>query len=260
MNLHSSLTQPRSGQHAGCYACKRDHGWTADMKITEVQNCALCSPPLGWIWCYYEYESGLLLWDIFDQIWLLLHQESDCKHTAWPNWNEQDFRKEDARLHFSLPLILSENLWSTLKIDSWISCIYFMGLKCNTIFSQFWMDIWTLSSSRQNMVTWICTRPSLFLWFQLKRTLQLIHMRFPVPWRQGLRFLMWTVVHQFFFPPTLNIFAHFFCSQSSISLNCIWNYRSSYHSLKRLVCPALCILAVLSNPLVWTLVSLHFPH
>ncbi|XP_026224844.1 msx2-interacting protein isoform X2 [Anabas testudineus] len=35
-----------------------------------------------------------------------------------------------------------------------------------------------------------------------------------------------------FFPP-LNIFAHFFCSQSSISLDCIWNNRSSYHSLKR---------------------------
>lgn len=40
----------------------------------------------------------------------------------------------------------------------------------------------------------------------------------------------------------------FVCSQSSVSLDCIWNYRSSYHSLKRLVCPALCILAVLSNP------------
>lgn len=52
-------------------------------------------------------------------------------------------------------------------------------------------------------------------------------------------------------PPTspLSIFAPFFdCSQSSVSLDCIWNYRSSYHSLKRLVCPALCILAVLSNP------------
>ena len=54
-----------------------------------------------------------------------------------------------------------------------------------------------------------------------------------------------------FFPLPLHstFLPHFFvCSQSSVSLDCIWNYRSSYHSLKRLVCPALCILAVLSNP------------
>jgi len=41
------------------------------------------------------------------------------------------------------------------------------------------------------------------------------------------------------------IFNPLFCSQSSVSLNCIWNCRSGYRCLKRLVCSALCILAVL---------------
>lgn len=82
----------------------------------------------------------------------------------------------------------------------------------------------------------------------------------PVPWRWGLRLQMWTIVLQFFSPLHSTFLPIFFCSQSSVSLDCIWNYRSSYHSLKRLVCPALCILAVLFNPLVWTPVSLHFPH
>lgn len=57
-----------------------------------------------------------------------------------------------------------------------------------------------------------------------------------------LVFFIFSLLHSTFLPS--------FCSQSSISQNCIWNNRSSYHSLKRLVCPALCILAVLSNPLV----------
>ena len=82
----------------------------------------------------------------------------------------------------------------------------------------------------------------------------------PLPWRWGLHFLTWTILLQFFCPLHSTFLPTFFCSQSSVSLDCIWNYRSSYHSLKRLVCPALCILAVLSNPLVWTPVSLHFPH
>lgn len=44
---------------------------------------------------------------------------------------------------------------------------------------------------------------------------------------------------------TFYIFNPLFCSQSSVSLNCIWNCRSGYRCLKRLVCSALCILAVL---------------
>lgn len=85
---------------------------------------------------------------------------------------------------------------------------------------------------------------------------------FPAP---RMRITLWKLkfVLQIFFSSSTQhlFFSPSFCSQSSISLNCIWDYRSSYHSLKRLVCPALYILAVLSNPpLVWTLVSLHFPH
>lgn len=106
----------------------------------------------------------------------------------------------------------------------------------------FWMDMWTFiipaakTDARDRLCTWGL-----------------------LPWRYGLRVETWTDVLQSFSLLHSAILPNF-CSQSSISLNCIWNYRSSYHSLTRLVCPALCILAVLSNPLVWTPVSLHFPH
>lgn len=73
----------------------------------------------------------------------------------------------------------------------------------------------------------------------------------PCPQDEDYFFL--SVLLCFFFTSPLNNFCHFFLLTSSVSLDCIWNYRSSYHSLKRLVCPAMCILAVLSNPLVQTL-------
>ena len=47
-----------------------------------------------------------------------------------------------------------------------------------------------------------------------------------------------------------------FCSLYSISLDYIWSNTPSYSSPKRLVCPALCIIAVLSNILVWNLIFL----
>lgn len=76
----------------------------------------------------------------------------------------------------------------------------------------------------------------------------------PLAWRWGLHFFFKKSVSLCFFSLLHSTFLpFFFCSQSSVSLDCIWNYRSSYHSLKRLVCPAMCILAVLSNPLVQTL-------
>ena len=47
-----------------------------------------------------------------------------------------------------------------------------------------------------------------------------------------------------------------FCSLYSISLDYIWSNSPSYSSPKRLVCPAQCIIAVLSYILVWNLLFL----
>lgn len=140
------------------------------------------------------------------------------------------------------------------KRDLWISCIHFTGL----LYPRVWIVVyglkWTFSSQRNKFLPpGIRTRPTLFSyfliknqhWSKFKRTLAL---------KMRITFCNDLFCFGFFRLP------FFFCSQSPISLDCIRNNRSSYHSLKRLVCPALCILAVLSNPLVWTPVSLHFPH
>lgn len=135
---------------------------------------------------------------------------------------------EDARRHFSITSIIAVGLWIVhylLKRDFWISSIY-----C-------WMDIWTQMdiSSIQNVLTWIRTRTCFF--FSL--SLSLIKMDAPLktwgnlPWRWGLHFLMWTVLLHFSLPLHSTFLPIFFCSQSSISLDCIWNYRSSYHSLSK---------------------------
>lgn len=164
-----------------------------------------------------------------------------------------------------------------LKMCSWIWCIYLPGLKQSSFF-------FCCCCLSPDMFGWI---NELQLWlsdiFQHGRhpdldqyktdCILIILFRVNTPAHQCTRFpaLKMRITFFFFFimsnfasalfpPSPLSIFAHFFCSQSSVSLNCIWNYRSSYHSLKRLVCPALCYIAVLSNPLVWSPVSLHFPH
>lgn len=153
----------------------------------------------------------------------------------------------------------------SLVPQPWIWCACFTGLGCNSDFllsaqfDGFKDSKWHFK--HENIPTWICTKSCLFSSFWLKWTLLLVQAH-DVPADLKTRSIFWTRNNftSNFFHLHSTFLPIFFCSQSSISLNCIWNYRSSYHSLKRLVCPALCILAVLSNPLVWTPVSLHFPH
>lgn len=145
-----------------------------------------------------------------------------------------------------------------MKMDPRIPYIYFTWLKCSWFVFLPMCCGWIYGHKLTFSSIW--NPLVMFSLFQSILTLQLIRIhKAPRPEDEDYVFCQ-TIFASVCFNSPLNIFALFFCSQSSVSLDCIWNCRPSYHSLKRLVCPALCILAVLSNPLVQTPVSLHFPH
>lgn len=182
-----------------------------------------CSTAKG-VWLFYCWahrdKSGMCktlqmkLQDFFQSFLLLLSGNQWCT-TYWrwtPGYKVFILPDSSATVFFPLPIVVNG----------------YMNLNCNF-------------PAHKNILTRICTRPCLFLSFLLKQTLRLIKVHEVLcPKNEDYSFCH----EQFcfsFFPSPLNIFARFFCSQSSVSLDCIWNYRSSYHSLKRLVCPALCI-------------------
>lgn len=170
-----------------------------------------------------------------------------------------NFTIEDARLHFSIITAAESKVHHVMKMDSRISCICFTGLQVQLVCFPshlLWMDIWTRIEFFQH------TKHPNVCFHRLNQNQHSSsseYIRSPAL-KMRIIFSNQTILLQFFSPLHSTFLPIFFCSQSSVSLDCIWNYRSSYHSLKRLVCPALCILAVLSNPLVQTPVSLHFPH
>lgn len=95
-------------------------------------------------WITHVTSSSFLtfLWPYFlpstKGIWLLC-----CCERCWPKWNVQDLMQKTQDLIFHI----NHCCWGItgqLKVDSWISCIYCIGLKYNTgfvFFTPVWMDI-----------------------------------------------------------------------------------------------------------------------
>lgn len=150
----------------------------------------------------------------------------------------QDFAGHEARLHFCIVSVSENNSGRCSEEGLWnISPFFPDSSRC--------MELWKQTNVSQHL-----NSPHLFLLM-----LQLIRApKLPCPEEkdyviQSDRFpCFFFVFFKMFYLSTQHFCPIFVCSQSSVSLDCIWNYRSSYHSLKRLVCPALCILVVLSNP------------
>lgn len=146
-------------------------------------------------------------------------------------------------------------LWNQRLFKDWR---WTLGL---CLFKETQRTFFSRGSSRQtkNMVyqAYLPSEPMFQRFIQIWCSMPSPSRKGSLPWRWGLHFFFESVLLCFFSPlhSTFFFLPIFFCSQSSVSLDCIWNYRSSYHSRKRLVCPAMCILAVLSNPLVQTPVS-----